>query len=155
MKYLDPLADVTENYLFVVPVTLRRHFLYAHHNAPLSGGHRGRDATLGFLHKKYYWAGMVRDVHKWVKKCLACIKCKASQPNHGEMYIQEPWQTVGIDLIGPFPETIGTSYKYVLTGVDFFTHYTITVPLQNKAAKTVGKALFQNVLAMHGVQNGS
>ena len=153
LKYLDPLADVTENYLFDVPITLRRQFLYAHHNAPLSGGHRGRDATLGFLRKKYYRAGMVRDVHKWVKKCLACISRKVSQPNHGEMYIQlyqEPWETVGIDLIGPFPETIGASYKYVLTVVDFFTHYTITVPLQNKAAKTVAEALFQNVLAVHG-----
>ena len=45
LKYLDPLADVTDNYLFVVPVTLRRQFLYAHHNAPLSGGHRGHDVT--------------------------------------------------------------------------------------------------------------
>ena len=67
---------------------------------------------------------MVRDVHEWVKKCLACIKRKAPKPNHGEMYIQlyqEPWETValGIDLIGPFPETLGTSYKYVLTVVDF------------------------------------
>ena len=56
---------------------------------------------------------------------------------------------VGINLIGPFPETLGTCYKYVLTVVDFFTHYTITVPLPNKAAKTVAKALFIHVLAVH------
>ena len=53
-------------------------------------------------------------------------------------------------MIGPFPETLGTCYKYVLTVVDFFTHYTITVPLPNKAAKTVAKALFNHVLAVHG-----
>ena len=96
---------------------------------------------------------MVRDVRKWVKKCLACIKRKVSEPHHGEMHIrlhQAPWETEGIDLIGPFPETVGTYYKYVLTVVDFFTHYTITVPLPNKAAKTVAKALFNHVLAVHG-----
>ena len=96
---------------------------------------------------------MVRDVCKWVKKCLACIKRKASEPHHGEMHIQlyqAPWETVGIDLIGPFPETVGTCNKYVLTVVDFFTHYTITIPLPNKAAKTVAKTLFNHVLAVHG-----
>ena len=56
---------------------------------------------------------------------------------------------VGIDLIGPFRETVGTCYKYVLTIVDFFTHYTITIPIPNKAAKTVAKALFNHVLAVH------
>ena len=96
---------------------------------------------------------MVKDVRKWVKKCLACIKRKASEPHHGETYIrlyQAPWETVGIDLIGPFPETVGTCYKYLLTVVDFFTHYTITVPLPNTAAKTVAKALFNHVLAVRG-----
>ena len=41
LKYYDAFAEHGENYLFVVPVSLRRQFLYAHHNAPLSGGHRG------------------------------------------------------------------------------------------------------------------
>ena len=54
LKYFDPFAEDGTNYLFVVPVSLRRQFLYAHHNAPLSGGHRGRDSTLGFLRQKYY-----------------------------------------------------------------------------------------------------
>ena len=68
-------------------MSLRRQFLYPHHNAPLSGGHHVRDSTLGFLRQKYYWPGMVRDVCKWVKKCLTCIKGKASKPHHGEMHI--------------------------------------------------------------------
>ena len=94
--------------LLVVPSTLRRQFMYAHHNAPLSGGHRGRDSTLSCLSWEYFWPGMVRDVRKCVKKCIACVKLKAPQVKQGLMQIRtyaQPWDTVGIDLIGPFPET--------------------------------------------------
>ena len=105
-EIFDPFAEDGTNYLFVVPVSLHRQFLYAHYNAPLSGGHRGRDSTLSFLRQTCYWPGMVRDVRKWVKKCLAFIKRKASEPHHGEMHIQlyqAPWETVGIDLEWTFP----------------------------------------------------
>ena len=137
--------------LLVVPSTLRRQFMYAHHNAPLSGGHRGRDSTLSCLRRKYFWPGMVRDVRKWVKKCIACVKRKASQVKQGLMQIRtyaQPWDTVGIDLIGPFPETT-TGYKYVLTVTDFFSHYTVIAPLRDKSAKTVAYNLFNHVICVH------
>jgi hypothetical protein len=98
--------------------------MYAHHNVPLSGGHRGRDSTLSSIRQKYYWPGIVRDVRKWVRKCIACVKWKASQVKQGLMQIRtysEPWDTVGIDLIRPLHET-KTGYKYVLTVTDFFSH---------------------------------
>ena len=136
--------------LLVVPSTLRRQFMYAHHNAPLSGGHRGGDSTLSCLRRKYFWPGMVREVRKWVKKCIACVKRKASQVKQGLMKIRtyaQPWDTVGIDLIGPFPETT-TSYKYVLTATDFFSHYTVVAPLSDKSAKTVAYNLFNHVICV-------
>ena len=55
---------------------------------PLSGGHRGRDSTLSCLRRKYFWPGMVRDVRRWVKKCIACVKRKASQVKQGLMQIR-------------------------------------------------------------------
>jgi transposase InsO family protein len=94
---------------------------------------------------------MVRDVRKWVKKCIACVKRKTSQVKQGLMQIRtyvKPWDTVGIDLIGPFPET-RTGYKYVLTVTDFFSHYTIVTPLPNKSAKTVAYNLFNQVICVH------
>ena len=60
----------------------------------------------------------------------------------------QPWDTVGIDLIGPFPETT-TGYKYVLTVTDFFSHYTVIAPLRDKSAKTVAYNLFNHVICVH------
>ena len=128
LHYEDPLLENGESNVkpLVVPKSLRRHFLYAHHNAPLNGGHRGRDATLAALRSRYHWPGMVRDTSRWVKKCVDCAKRKTPQPHQGLMHIrlyQKPWETIGIDLIGLFPETRVTKYKYVMTVVDFFTLY--------------------------------
>lgn len=80
LHYEDPLLENGESNVkpLVVPNSLRRHLLYAHHNAPLTGGHRGRDATLAALRSRYYWPGMVRDTSRWVKKCVACAKRKTS-----------------------------------------------------------------------------
>ena len=96
---------------------------------------------------------MVRDTSRWVKKCVACAKRKTSQPHQGLMHIrlyQKPWETIGIDLIGPFPETRVTKYKYAMTVVDFSTHFLVVVPIQNKSAQTVATALFTRVLGVHG-----
>jgi hypothetical protein len=149
--YYNDITDPDNRPLLVVPATLRRQFMYAHHNAPLSGGHRGRDSTLSSLRQKYYWPGMVRDVRKWVRKCISCVKRKASQVKQGLMEIRtysESWDTVGIDLIGPFPET-KTGYKYVLIVTDFFSHYTIVTPLSDKSARTVAYNLFNHVICVH------
>lgn len=80
LHYEDPLLENGESNVkpLVVPNSLRRHLLYAHHNVPLTGGHRGRDATLAALRSRYYWPGMVRDTSRWVKKCVACAKRKTS-----------------------------------------------------------------------------
>ena len=85
--------------------------------------------------------------------CSLCQKVKTPQPHQGLMHIrlyQKPWETIGIDLMGPFPETRVTKYKYVMTVVDFFTDYLVVVPIQNKSAQTVATALFTHVLGVHG-----
>jgi hypothetical protein len=52
-----------------------------------------------------------------------------------------PFETVSIDLVGPFPETPTTGYTYVLTIIDHFTRYPIAVPIRNKDMISVSRAL--------------
>ena len=60
---------------------------------------------------------------------------------HIQTYV-EPWDTVGIDLIGLFPET-KTGSKYVLTVTDFFSTTHAVVAL------TVAYNLFNHVISVH------
>ena len=76
LHYEDPLLENGGSNVkpLVVPKSLRHHFLYTHHNAPLTGSHQGQDATLAALRSHYYWPSLVCDTSRWVKKCVACAK---------------------------------------------------------------------------------
>ena len=39
-------------------------------------GHFGIDKTLSLVKDKYYWLGMYKDVHKFVKSCGVCQVAK-------------------------------------------------------------------------------
>ena len=48
---------------------------------------------------------------------MACAKRKTSQAQQGLMHVglyQQPWETVGIDLISLFPETRVAKYTLLL-----------------------------------------
>jgi IS30 family transposase len=81
--------------------------------------------------------------------CLCKTESLASEARtNANSNIFRTWDTVGIDLIGPFPET-KTGYKYVLTVTDFFSHYTIVAPLSDKSARTVAYNLSNHVTCVH------
>ena len=63
--------------------------------------------------------------------------------------MQRPFQTVGIDLLGPLPTSLKGN-RYVLTVLDHFTHWPILIPVPNKEARTLAEALFTNVILEHG-----
>ena len=63
--------------------------------------------------------------------------------------MQQPHQTVGIDLLGPLPTSLKGN-RYVLTVLDYFTHWPILIPVPNKEARTSAEALFVHVICEHG-----
>ncbi len=63
------------------------------------------------------------------------------------MFTIEVWQ---IDLYGPLPSSTPQAYTYVLTAVDMFSKYLVTVPLANKDTLSVASGLMQ-ILTKYGV----
>lgn len=58
------------------------------------------------------------------------------------------WHLVGMDLIGPFQAT-AHGHKYILTVTDYFSKYVEAVPIADKSAIAVAKAIFK-VYCRHG-----
>ncbi|WP_369074447.1 DDE-type integrase/transposase/recombinase, partial [Nocardioides malaquae] len=56
---------------------------------------------------------------------------------------------MGIDLLKMPTSHQGSNY--VLTAVDYLSKYTVLVPLQNKAADTVAKALVNNIFCRYNI----
>ena len=55
--------------------------------------------------------------------------------------IDTPFQRVAVDLVGPIAPVTDCENRYVLTMVDYATHYPEAVALKNIDAETVAEAL--------------
>ena len=56
---------------------------------------------------------------------------------------------MGIDLLGPFPET-KFGMKYIMVVVDYFTKWVETKALESAKALDVANAFVQTVILRHG-----
>ena len=52
----------------------------------------------------------------------------------------QPWEVIGIDMIGPFKET-GRGHKYCVTATCLFSKWTECEPVKDKSADSVLYAL--------------
>ena len=58
------------------------------------------------------------------------------------MQVSEPWEMIGIDLMGPWKET-KYGFKYLFTATDFFTKWVEAFPLREKSAVEVAQCLLK------------
>ena len=112
----------TQIFCAIVPQASKQEVLEQAHGSP-SRGHFGVQKTLEKLYQRYYWVQMSNDVKDWCFKCPTCNRHKTSKTNCASMqpiYTGEPFERVGMDVIGPLPRT-PPGNRYILTVVDHFT----------------------------------
>lgn len=137
--------------VLVVPVSLRRTVMEVHHDSPV-GAHRGAKKTLEKLKTRYWWPGMKIDIENYIKSCRKCERTKRSWPEPGDLQpleVTKMFEHLHIDLIGPLPKTMSGNV-YILSAVDRSTKRTVLVPLPNKEARTVARAVVQKIICWHG-----
>jgi hypothetical protein len=82
-------------------------------------GHFGDQHTTEYLRRWYWWPRMGRDLREFCKTCEACSRAKGStQKPMGKLHPLpipvKPWDSIGMDFIGPFPESKGSNYLWVI-----------------------------------------
>jgi transposase InsO family protein len=136
----------------VVPESLKAFVLGQHHNLELHG-HQGRRRTEIMIGSRYYWPGMSKDIRRWILACSGCSKRKKARPMSAGLtdinQATRPWQTVGIDIVGELPLT-SRGNKWILTMVDHFTRWPIAIPIPDRESATIAKAIFDNLVTVHG-----
>lgn len=123
------------------------------HENPLLGGHSGRNRMYANIRQHYIWKNMSSDIAKYAKKCHKCqlnkVKCKNIEPMVITTTPQRAFDRLIIDTIGPLTKSINDN-SYALTVICDLSKYLIMIPLQNKSAKAIATALFNQVILTFG-----
>jgi len=103
--------------------------------------------------RRAWWLNWRRDLNLFIR---CCDKCEAHhrgppprQAHLKSTYVGAPGERWGLDLTGPHPMSNG--YKYMFTAICQFSKFGVAVPIRNKEASTVAKALIDNVFLKWGL----
>ncbi|CAL8102490.1 unnamed protein product [Calicophoron daubneyi] len=119
-------------------------------------GHPGVSKMLEAVRKRLWWPHQHRDVVNFCQTCELCARCKnPKQMNRAPLqsiHAGFPNEIVGVDLIGPLPET-PRGNKYLLVMVDYFSKWCEAVPLKTMEATTVAEAILKHWICQWGAPN--
>ena len=136
----------------VVPRSKVEQVLQVMHDSPLTGAHMGVERTMGKTIQSFWWPRMYTDVKKYVE---ACEKCQRTKPGKRKKAVigghpmgAAPFDLIACDLLSMPESTDGN--KYILMIADYFTRFLIAVPVKDKTATTIAKAIVYHQVLKYG-----
>ncbi|CAF4360607.1 unnamed protein product [Rotaria sp. Silwood2] len=140
-------------HLLVIPKVMQYKLLQWAHDHP-TAGHAGQQKTLFRLATRVYWASMRKDIYNYVAACQECQQFKYNNmPMATPMQLHEvlePWHTLGIDMMGPFPTT-SRQKRSLLVVVDYFTRWIELFPMRTTTSKDIAQILINEVFSRYGL----
>ncbi|KAL0246349.1 hypothetical protein GEMRC1_007561 [Eukaryota sp. GEM-RC1] len=145
---------LTPNKKILIPLSLRKSTLLNIYGL-VQSGHPSLSTSIKTLNDSdYWWPNMKDDLTNHIKNCPSCQKTspiKRDQiPHSGSLWADKPFSKINVDTIGPLsPDADGN--RFILVFVDFFTRFTILVPIIDLNAKEAAYALVFNVCGIFGI----
>ena len=145
--------EVGNKHLLVIPKSMQEKLLAWAHDHP-SAGHGGQQKTLYRLSIRVFWDSMRKDVYNYVAACQSCQQFKynntpLSNPLQTHI-VNEPWHTIGIDIMGPFPKT-ARQKQFLLVIVDYFTRWIEVFPLRTTTSIDIAQIMMNEVFTRYGM----
>ena len=139
----DGLGDRVQR--IVVPVGRRQCVMEMAHSNVVAG-HFGVKKTFGRISCKFLWPRMWSEVKAYVRMCAGCQraarKSNARAPLQPLQCVDEPFQKVAFDLVGPLPKS-SSGYRYLLTMMCMYTKFPAAIPLKRVDNEMVMEAMFE------------
>ena len=121
--------------------------------------HLGASKTLSYLRDHVWWKTMVADTQAY---CGTCVTCKRSKPNNQKPYgllnplatPAEPWESIGVDFVGPLPlsQNRDGEYDSMTVVICLLTSMVEIIPSHTSyKAKDVAELMFEHVYKHHGL----
>ena len=135
--------------LQVIKTTEKDFILFGLHNL---SGHFGKDNTIQKARKRFWWYTMDKDIREYVSYCDICQrrgKPQQREPLHPNTNFFEPFDQIGIDLVGPLPIT-PRGNRYIVVATDYLTKWPEVKAIPEASANAVAKFLFENIVCRYG-----
>ena len=119
--------------------------------------HLGGHKMLTYLRSQVWWKTIIQDITDYCKSCPTCATSKSpTEKPQGLLKMMpvpsHPWQYIGIDFIGPLPESSNQngSYDMICVIIDLLTAMVHLVPTQQTYKATdMAEVVFDSVFKLH------
>lgn len=118
-------------------------------------GHFGQQRTADYIRRWYWWPTMHPDTQLFCKTCTTCQRTKTSnQAPAGTLHTlpipNRPWQSIGMDFIGPFPDY--DEYDYLWVVICRLTSMVHLIPVSaGLTASQLSRIYLDRVVRYHGL----
>jgi transposase InsO family protein len=118
-------------------------------------GHFGPQRTSDYIRRWYWWPKIYVETKKFCDSCQTCATSKTSNqlpPGllHSLPVPTRPWESIGMDFIGPFPEVDGKNYLWVV--ICRLTGQVHLVPIHTSMTAThLSDVYVQEIVRLHGL----
>jgi hypothetical protein len=155
-KLLYYRTDEYEPWRLCIPdIPYRKQIIHENHDLAIAG-HPGFIQTYAKIARLYYWPNMSADIRRHTKECDACQRTKPStQKPSGELrplpIPARPWQSIGMDFLGPLPES-KSHHDMILIIIDRLTKMAHFIPTtSNVTSKQTAELFLQYIFRYHGL----
>ncbi|QRV72049.1 Transposon Tf2-1 polyprotein [Ceratobasidium sp. AG-Ba] len=118
-------------------------------------GHMGSKKTVSYIRRWYWWPTMAKEIIEFCQSCGNCQMMKtSSQLPQGLLHTlpipSRPWGSIGMDFMGPFPQSGGLDYLLVV--ICRLTSMVHLIPTQTTiTAQDAAILLLREVVRLHGL----
>src|SRR5215469_4541948 len=120
--------------------------MYHAHNSPVAS-HAGSRKTQTLVGRTYWWPEYWSNVKRYVDACQECQRNKPDRmarhaPLHPHPVPDQPWDIIGVDLLGPLPVSQGFDAIEVVT--DHFSKQIVLIPCNTSLTSEGQARLFRD-----------
>jgi len=145
-------CDSTTGPKLLVPNEATEDVCQYFHNDEFAG-HPGIMETTRAASQNLYWPNMRTDIANHVRKCQTCQYSKSGRASpKASLHLRQPtlpFQTLSIDLMGPYPRT-PRGNTHLLTVEDLFTRWVEAYPIRNVTTRSVVNQLETQFFPRYG-----
>lgn len=118
-------------------------------------GHFGAAKTAEYVRRYYWWPGINAMADTFCASCTICARSKPSNQKpsgllHSLPIPDRPWESIGMDFMGPFPEVEGKNYLFVV--ICRLTSMVHLIPIRtDTTASELSEIFIREVVRLHGL----